>query len=497
MPAYQLSKSSFVRSVQCLKSFHLYKHHYYLKDPISKDKQAIFSRGIDVGKLAQQLFPGGIDVSPENIRDYEQSVERTRQLIDSGENIIYEAAFIYNEVLVAVDLLVKENNQWFAYEVKSSLKISGAYVLDASLQYYVIKNCLPQLEDFFIVVLNGDYILEDELKIDELFRKKSILVDAKKNLSFIENRVSAAKSIAENPRIPDIKIGAHCFKPYVCDFFGSCWKNIPDKNIFTLNSLGIEKQLELYEQGIININDIRDLKGIAESLQKQVLSFQQQSKIIDHQKINVFLNEVKYPLAFFDIELYTPAIPVFKGTKPYQQLPFLFSIHVLNTSESNLNHDYFYALPGEDPRLSFVESCINKLKNIETIIVFDDNLERTIINALIKQFPNHQTELELIRSKLLDISTIFTQLHYFEPSCIGSFTLKNLYSKIIGDAMFEQLKISSGTQASYTYNALQKEENEIIKNASENDLIEYCKADTFACAQLFKHIQKSIQNDVN
>jgi len=497
VPAYQLSKSSFVRSVQCLKSFHLYKHHYYLKDPLSKDKQAIFSRGIDVGKIAQQLFPGGIDVSPENIRDFEQSVERTKQLIDAGEKTIYEAAFIYNEVLVAVDILVKENNQWFAYEVKSSLKISAAYVLDASLQYYVIKNCLPQLEDFFIVVLNSEYVLGDELNINELFRKKSILVDAKKNLSFVENRISAAKSIAENPRIPDIKIGAHCFKPYVCDFFGSCWKNIPDKNIFMLNSLGIEKQLELYQQGIIKINDITDFKGITESLQQQILSFQQQSRIIDYKKINDFLNEVKYPLAFFDIELYTPAIPFFKNTKPYQQLPFLFSIHVLSTSESSLTHDYFYALPGEDPRTSFVESCINKLKNIETIIVFDDNLERTIINALIKQFPNHQKDLELIRAKLLDISSIFTRLYYFDPSSIGTFTLKNLYTKIIGDNMFEQLQISSGTQASFTYNALQNEENVIIKKTLENDLIEYCKADTFACAQLFNHLKSCVQNEVN
>jgi hypothetical protein len=113
--------------------------------------------------------------------------------------------------LVAVDLLVKENNLWYAYEVKSSLKISGAYVLDASLQYYVIKNCLPDLKDFFIVTLNTDYILEDELNIQELFRKKSVLFDVKRNLQFIENRINAAKSIIENPKIPDIKIGAHCF----------------------------------------------------------------------------------------------------------------------------------------------------------------------------------------------------------------------------------------------------------------------------------------------
>ena len=492
MAGYLLSKSSFVRSVQCLKSFHLYKHHYYLKDPLSKDKQAIFSRGIDVGQLAQQLFPGGTDVSPSSIREFDKSVEHTKQLIDSGTTVIYEAAFIFNEVLVAVDLLVKENNQWFAFEVKSSLKISGAYVLDASLQYYVIKNCLPELEDFFIVTLNPDYGLNEELKIQELFRKKSVLVDAKRNLQFIENRIISAKTIIENPKIPDIKVGAHCFKPYVCDFFGSCWKSIPEKNIFSLNSLGIEKQMELYNEGVIDLKDVTNFSGIPELLQQQIKSYQQQTLIINKDKITDFIQEVNYPVAFFDIELYTPAVPVFNGTKPYQQLPFLFSVHLLNGQNLELKHDYFYAQPGNDPREDFVLACIEKLKDVNTIIVYDDNLERNVINALIKYFPQHQTALEKIRNKIIDIAPVFTQLNYFNPSSIGSFTLKNLSLKITGENLFDPLQISSGTQASYTYNALQKEENEILKKTAEHDLVEYCKADTYACALLFLHLNNQI-----
>lgn len=485
MANYLLSKSSFVRSVQCLKSFHLYKHHYYLKDPLSKDKQAIFSRGIDVGQLAQQLYPGGKDVSPASVREFDKSVELTKSLIESGEKIIYEAAFIFNEVLVAVDLLVKENNQWFAFEVKSSLKISGAYVLDASLQYYVIKNCLPELEDFFLVTLNPDYVLNHELNVQELFRKKSVLFDVKRNLQFVENRIHSAKTIVENPKLPDIKVGAHCFKPYVCDFFGSCWKSIPEKNIFSLNSLGLEKQMELFNEGVLDLKDVSNFAGMPDLIQQQIKAFHSKTIISKKDKIYDFINCVNYPIAFFDIELYTPAVPVFNGTKPYQQLPFLFSVHQIKHQNSELIHDYFYAQPGTDPREEFVLACIEKLNDFKTIIVFDDNLERNVINALIRHFPQHQISLESIRDKIIDIAPIFTQLHYFNPDTIGSFTLKNLYSKITGDNLFEQLQISSGTQASFTYNALQKEENDLIKKTAEQDLIEYCKSDTIACAQLF------------
>jgi hypothetical protein len=118
---------------------------YAQKTPVSKDKQAIFNRGNDVGLIAQQLFPGGIDVSPSSIKKFDESVERTKELIAAGQEVIYEAAFIFDDVLVALDILVKNNNKWYAYEVKSSLKISAAYVLDASLQYYVIKNCITRI----------------------------------------------------------------------------------------------------------------------------------------------------------------------------------------------------------------------------------------------------------------------------------------------------------------------------------------------------------------
>ena len=259
-----------------------------------------------------------------------------------------------------------------------------------------------------------------------------------------------------------------------------------------MNSLGIEKQMELYNEGVIDLKDVTNFNGIPELLQQQIKSYQQQTLIINKDKITDFIQEVNYPVAFFDIEIYTPAVPVFNGTKPYQQLPFLFSVHLLNGQNLELEHDYFYAQPGNDPREDFVLACIEKLKDVNTIIVYDDNLERNVINALIRYFPKHQTALEKIRNKIIDIAPVFTQLNYFNPSSIGSFTLKNLSLKITGENLFDPLQISSGTQASYTYNALQKEENEILKKTAEHDLVEYCKADTYACALLFLHLNNQI-----
>ena len=170
-----ISKTAFIKAEQCLKHFYLYKNHPYLRDSLSRDKQFIFKRGTDVGIFAQQLFPDGIDVTLSEKRDQVLFAQKTRDLIASGVSTIYEATFIYNDLLVMVDVLHKHEDKWIAYEVKSSLKITDTYVKDACFQYYVIKNCLPDLFDFNLLTLNPNYILSGELEIKKLFKTTSVM----------------------------------------------------------------------------------------------------------------------------------------------------------------------------------------------------------------------------------------------------------------------------------------------------------------------------------
>ena len=154
---YKLSKSTFIRGLQCEKSLYLYKHHYELKDPIPVSLQTVFDQGNKVGILAQGLFPGGVDASPENYFKMAESAFKTKDLIAKGNEIIYEATFIHNEVLAALDILVKKESGWVAYEVKSSTKVSPTYIKDAAIQYHTIVNSGIDLKDIFIVHINNQY----------------------------------------------------------------------------------------------------------------------------------------------------------------------------------------------------------------------------------------------------------------------------------------------------------------------------------------------------
>src|SRR3989304_9139251 len=110
MTSHLLSKSSYIKGLQCEKHLYLYKYHYNEMDELSEMQKAIFKRGTNVGELAQQLFPGGEVAAYGDPPDYEKALKKTKDLIDSGAKVIYEAAFMFNEVLSIADIIVKNKN---------------------------------------------------------------------------------------------------------------------------------------------------------------------------------------------------------------------------------------------------------------------------------------------------------------------------------------------------------------------------------------------------
>jgi len=158
MASHLLSKSSFIKGLQCEKHLFLYKYHYNEMDELSHMQKAIFKRGTNVGELAHKLFSGGIIAAEGDPPAYEKALKKTQELINSGIKVIYEAAFLFNEVLSIADIVVMEKGGAKIYEVKSSTSISETYLNDAALQYYVISSLGIRVKDFSIIYINNQYV---------------------------------------------------------------------------------------------------------------------------------------------------------------------------------------------------------------------------------------------------------------------------------------------------------------------------------------------------
>ncbi len=221
-----LSKSTYIRSLQCLKSLFLYKFHYRLRDPLSPEQKARFDKGHAIGKQARDLFPGGVDVSPPTVFQFPESVRQTQELINKGWPVLYEAAFQHEQVLAALDILVKKDGSWFAFEVKSSYSISDTHLQDAALQYHIITGSGLKLEDFRIIFLDNSTSQEVSESPPVNFREESVLDSCIAWNPLVRANIQKAKEVIEDRLMPDIAVGDHCYKPYPCDFIGTCWKGI-------------------------------------------------------------------------------------------------------------------------------------------------------------------------------------------------------------------------------------------------------------------------------
>lgn len=492
MEKHVLSKSSFIRGVQCQKSLYLYKHFYKQRDPLSASQQAIFNRGTNIGILAQDLFPGGVDASPKSKFKYHESVALTQELIKNGTSIIYEAAFQFKETLVLLDILVKQNNQWYAYEVKSSTKISPTYILDASLQYYIINNSGIELADIFILNINTDYIRNGKLDPQQLFRTTSVKVEAEKHTLYIEEQLEKSLQTVKSNNQPDINIGQQCTSPYNCDFIGTCWKNIPENSVLNMGGVSKEELFNLYNSGIKTINDIPANLELNKNIQLQVDSLKNNKIIIDKEAIKQFLKTISYPVYFMDFETIMPAAPIFNNSHPYQHIPFQYSLHYKETPSSSLLHFDFLAEAGVDPRRYFVESLLHHTKQPGDILTYNATFERSVLKNLKKDFPEFTDELNYLSYRIKDLITPFENKHYYHPKMKGLYSIKNVLAAISVTINHKTLDVGSGSVAMSTFEQLQNE-TDIFKIAEARDALKaYCEMDTLAMTIILDELERVV-----
>ena len=358
MGSYLLSKSSFIKGLQCDKHLYLYKYHYKEMDEFSEMQKAIFKRGTNVGILAQQLFAGGEVATTGEPPNYKKGIIKTGELTSKKTKAIYEAAFQFNEVLVINDILVRDGSKWNAYEVKSSTSISETYLNDAALQYYVLSNSGIEINDFSIIYINNQYTRQGELDINELFIIESVLEYILPMQDSIKENVERLKKVITKKSTPYVEIAEHCHNPYKCGFFNYCREHIPEDSIFDFSGMHLKKKYEMYKEGIIKLDDVPDEYSLNKNNGIQLDVYKSGEPLIDKDAIENFLSELNYPLYFMDFETFQPAVPLFDNSRPYQQITFQYSIHYKESKESELTHFEFLAEPGEDPREKFIKTLL-------------------------------------------------------------------------------------------------------------------------------------------
>lgn len=495
---HKISKSRFVSGIQCEKKlyFDLYRHD--LKPTVTENQQLLFDRGSDVGILAQNVFPNGLDASPESFYDFSQSIQNTSKWIQEGIQNIYEASFYYDEVLSALDILHQVNKESWAIEVKSSTSVKDYHITDASLQYWVMCKSGFQPDKFFIMHLDNSYIRRGDIEPKKLFKLIDITEEVKVKFDWVEQNIAKLKQIQQDVE-PEKQLGKYCWSPFECDYMHHCWNHLPENNsVFDLiNERG--KSWKLYNDNIYNLSDIPDDFPLTEKQQMQVNGIKYNHSHIDTLKIKEFLDEWNYPLYFFDFETIFPAIPILNNTSPFQQIPFQYSLHILTKSNGKLIHKEFLANPkhfdynsNEDPRLELILRMIEDLGRRGSIVAYNATFEMSVIKNLEKAYPQYAEQLESIINRFVDLYVIFRNGWYYTPSMGASASIKSVLPAIAPKFSYADLPIKNGGDASNTFlSMIDGSFNGDIDN-TKNLLLQYCERDTEGMVIILKELQSLV-----
>ena len=480
-----ISKSKYMAGVQCLKRLYLLVREPHLGSGKTAADFALMEQGRDVGKLARQLFPGGVEVRTGNP---EEAIRMTQELIANPDiPAIFEGAFEHECVLVRVDILHRRRDgRWRLIEVKSSASMKEEHPEDVAIQYRVISNCGLDVASCHLAHVNRNYVHQGgEIDPWRFFRIRNLTRKVQSLQTRLAFQLRSEFRVLAMPTAPDLPTGKHCLQPTVCEFFDHCNSPRPDDHIGYLPYIHASAVEELEEMGIESIRSIPADFDLTE-IQRRAATCVQTGQPWFSPELPAELARLEYPVYFLDFETVNPAIPRFAGIHPYDHLPFQWSLHVQREPGAQPENCEFLAEDTSDPRWQFITSLCDALAERGSIVVYNQQFEETRLSELAGWLPEFTERIKNIQSRLWDLLPVIRS-HVYHPAFAGSYSLKSVLPALVPEMTYEGMTVADGVDAGLAWGSLirgvgDQAERERLSQA----LLDYCGQDTLAMVRLLK-----------
>ena len=482
-----LSKSRFLAGLQCLKQLYLECYHRELADPIEAGRQAIFDAGTAVGELARQRFPGGTLVE-EQYFEHSQAVTSTQTLLsDASVPALYEPAFTFQGVRTRVDVLSRCGGQEFdLVEVKSTTSVKDEHIRDVAVQMYVVEGCGIAINRAYLLHINNAYVYQGgDYDLGQLFSLDDVTDEARAYVAEkMPEELARMWESLQLAETPDIETGRHCTNPHTCPFFGHCHQGEGEHPVRQLPRLTQKNSERLKASGIRDIGSIPvDFSGLS-AVQSRVRETVVAGRPFVGPDLASRLGEISFPACFLDFETIGPAVPIYSGTRPYQAVPFQWSLHQRD-ADGGLTHSSFLGDGPEDPREGFVTNLLAAVASQGTIVTYS-SYEKTVIKGLAESFPQYEGDLLALCDRIVDLLQVVRD-NYYHPEFHGSFSIKSVLPALVPDLAYDDLEIPEGLAASAAYGRLITGDIPQSDKAKVREaLLAYCERDTEAMVRVYE-----------
>ena len=486
---HALSKSRFVSALQCTKRLYLETHHRELASEPSIGLQRIFDSGHAVGELAQKQFPEGRLIDAPYY-DTAKALRDTEAAIEAGVTVLYEPAFLYQNVLVRVDILRKgADGRWHLIEVKSTNRVSDTHIADVAIQRYVTEGAGLPVASCYVMHLNRECRYPD---LSNLFVLDDVTEAVAGAFSDIGALVTEFTQILLQENAPDVPIGAHCTKPYECPFKAHCWSHVREPSIFTIPRLNERKISQLVGKGITAIADLPETFPLSENQRRYVTIARSSEPQILWPAIADTLRELAFPLYFLDFETMAEPVPRHHGLGPYWPYPFQYSLHVMQL-DGTLEHREYLHPDGSDPRAPLAEQLLSDIPGAGTIVAYNASFEKRVISDLATHLPRLRRNLRSLLPRFFDLLPIFRDF-YIHPEFRGSASIKGVLPVLVPELSYATLEVQSGDVAQVAWLEMLSAEEDSKRLSLAESLKAYCTLDTLAMVRIYEVLIRELRS---
>ena len=449
-------------------------------------QQAIFDTGTAVGELARRRFPGGVLID-EQYFEHPKAVKSTQALLsDASVPALYEPAFTYRGIRTRVDVLVRSGQAFDLVEVKSTTGAKREHVPDIAIQMYAVEGSGIPVQRAYLMHIDNTYVYQGgDHDPNRLFSLEDVTDDVRAYAAAdMPNDLARMWESLRLTETLDIETGRHCTTPYRCPFFGHCHRDEPEHPVRELPMLRKEGYERLKVSGVRDIGSIPpDFAGLS-GMQRRVRDSVISGRPFVSPTLASRLREISFPASFLDFETLIPAVAMYVGTRPYQAVPFQWSMHV-RESDGEIRHSSFLDDGPGDPRERFITSLLEAVPSRGAIVVYSGYEER-VLKELAREFPEYETHLLALCHRAVDLLRLIRG-SYYHPQFHGSFSIKSVLPALVPDLAYDDLEIPEGLAATSAYARLiaggtPKSEEAKIREA----LLAYCERDTEAMVRIYE-----------
>ena len=500
MAAPVISKTRYIQGLQCPKLlWHLYNAHEVFP-PTDPGTQAVLDQGHEVGRLAQELFPAGIRV-PDGIPP-DEVVSRSRGLVPRRLPL-FEAGFRFSEaeedaragapvqVYARADILEPvDRDVWNIVEVKSSAHVGDPYWDDLAIQRYCYEGAGLSIRGCAILHVNSAYVRKGAVDPAQLFTRTDVTASVERKLPAIPRRIRQMVKVIQAARSPAVEIGPQCSAPYTCPLVPMCWKGVENapRSIFSLARIG-SRSWKLYRSGVRTTDRIPRSFRLTAAQQIQVQAEKTGKVHVNARAVKKFLGALRYPIHYLDFETFAAAVPPLEGTRPYQQIPFQFSLHVAAAAGTRLQHFSWLWDGRGDPMALLLQELKRVIAPEGSIVAYAATFERQRLQECAAAHLEEAAWVAEILDRLVDLLAPFRSFSVYHPAQAGSASMKRVLPALTGSG-YEHLEIREGGQASLEFRRITfGEVSEAERRRVRARLEDYCGVDTRGMADIVRTLQ--------